>query len=331
MPLGRIARPRGPRQAADLVVRSAWAVVQLARLIRRHRIDLVHANNTISQLWAGPAARLMSVPCIWHWRDFHDNPPLNRLLARCASASIAISAGVFDFARSQIGTNGRVCLIRNGAADRWQLPEHRGQDPGSHGAWRDPWGIRPEHVMVAMLGQLVPRKGHEVLLRALASAVRCAPSLRLVFGYPDLDGDAPARVEEFRTLAERLGCGGHVTFVGFARDVPELLRDADLVVVPSWREPFGRVAVEAMLAECPVIASRVDGLAEIVLDGETGVLVPPGDADRLSAALVDLAAQPDLRHRMGRKGRQRALECFTIDRVADEVVGQYLRCRRNAR
>jgi hypothetical protein len=120
-----------------------------------------------------------------------------------------------------------------------------------------------------------------------------------------------------------LGCGDAVQITQGVEDIAPVLRAADVVVVPSLREPFGRIAVEAMLAERPVVASAVDGLTEIVAPGKTGLLVPAGRPDCLRMALEQMLADPPLWRSRGMEGRRRALQLFSISRAAAEVVSLY--------
>lgn len=302
---------------------------RLARSIRELRIDLVHANTTVAQLWTGPAALMARVPCVWHWRDFYDFPRINRTLARTASASIVVSEAVQRFARSQLGNNGRLFLVPNGVADRWAPARlRRGSVPvGSIGlpssSWRSRWDISETDVVVVLPGQAIPRKGHEVLVRAIAAALPREPRLRAVLAHPGGPTGLPAQFEPFRSLASELRCLDRITFAVPSDDIVPLLEESDILAVPSWREPFGRIAVEGMLAARPVVASDVDGLSSIVVDEETGFLVPPGDHGRLADALVALASRPDLRERLGRAGRDRALARFPITEAAQGVLRVY--------
>jgi glycosyltransferase involved in cell wall biosynthesis len=193
-----------------------------------------------------------------------------------------------------------------------------GIDPGASvapaaagAAVRAEWGV-PEHAPLAVLvGSLERRKGARVLLAAAAAV----PGLWVVFCG---DGsEAPA----LRGAAAPLG--DRVRFAGFRHDVPACLAAADVVVLPSLHEGLGIAALEAMAATRPVVASRTGGLAEAVADGETGLLVPPGDPDALAAALARLAADPALRRRLGEAGRVRLLARFTSARMAEGTLACY--------
>jgi len=290
-----------------------WAAVSLARFARKRGVLLIHSNTTLAQIWSGPAARLAGIPCVWHWRDFYDLRWLNRMLASSADASIAVSTSVERFARSQLGAGARIALVENGLPDTDSSAVRRA---ASARATR--CAEQGREVRVLLLGQAEARKGHEVLIRAMQIAVARYPALQAVIASPVPDARSARYLSRLQEIA-----AGNVRFLEPAGEVMPLLHEADILAVPSLREPFGRVAVEGMLAGLPVVASNVDGLASIVLDGETGFLVPPGDPEGLSQAILLLAARPDLRLSMGQKGRRRALCRYHIDRVATEVLKVY--------
>ena len=161
----------------------------------------------------------------------------------------------------------------------------------------------PGAPLLAIVGRLIPIKGHDVLFRALAAVRDEIPGLRLrVVGDGPLDAAAPRR------RSRSSGSPTLVEFAGRVAPAAPAFEEAELVVVPSFGEGFGMVALEAMERGRPVIASAVGGLPEIVDDGRTGLLVPSGDVDALAAAIRTLAGDPDRRAAMGAAGRVRALE-----------------------
>jgi glycosyltransferase involved in cell wall biosynthesis len=167
------------------------------------------------------------------------------------------------------------------------------------------------------VGRLIPIKGHLVLLRALAQARARVPGVTLaVAGRGPLE---PA----LRTYTRELGLDGAVDFLGFVSRVQHAIEDSAIVVVPSLGEGFGMVALEAMERARPVIASSVGGLPEIVADGETGIVVPPADAEALAEAIVALAGDLERSAEMGRRGRERAVREFPPARSAARVVELY--------
>lgn len=112
-------------------------------------------------------------------------------------------------------------------------------------------------------------------------------------------------------------------FPGFVREMPEMMAMLDLVTLTSEEESFGRVLIEAMAASRPVVATRGGGVAEVVVDGETGLLVPMGDVERIASAMASLLADPGLRRAMGEAGRQRAIARFSIEAHARKVEDLY--------
>lgn len=161
---------------------------------------------------------------------------------------------------------------------------------------------------LGVVGRLVRQKGIDVLLEALA---RLDPALdwRLAVA-----GDGALR-EGLQARAAEVGVGARCTFVGHLRRVAPFYAELDVLVVPSRYEGFGFVAAEGALAGLPVIASRVSSLPEVVLDGRTGILVPPEDPSSLARAVERLAADPDEARALGEAGRRGALERFAPDAI----------------
>jgi glycosyltransferase involved in cell wall biosynthesis len=168
------------------------------------------------------------------------------------------------------------------------------------------------------VGRLIPIKGHLVLLRALAQARSRMPRIVL-----DIAGRGPL-APALRLYANELGLADAVRFLGFVSPVQRAFQDSAIVVVPSLGEGFGMVALEAMERARPVIASAVGGLPEIVADGETGLVVPSGDADALADAIVTLAGDLDRASAMGRAGRVRALAEFTPEKCVRQIEELYV-------
>jgi glycosyltransferase involved in cell wall biosynthesis len=169
------------------------------------------------------------------------------------------------------------------------------------------------------VGRLIPIKGHLVLLRALAQARAHVPEATL-----DIAGRGPLE-PALKSYVRELGLEQAVRFLGFVAPVQSALEAAAIVVVPSLGEGFGMVALEAMERARPVIASAVGGLSEIVVDGETGIVVPPADADALAEAIVALASDLPRAAAMGRAGRERALTQFTPERCVERIEALYER------
>ena len=186
---------------------------------------------------------------------------------------------------------------------------------------RAEFGWQPDDIVFLCVARFAPQKAHDVLLRAMHSArERSEVPLRLLLVGDDPFGDGRTRAE---ALARELELGEDVHFAGIRRDVPELMAVSDVFVMSSLWEGLGLVFLEAMAAGLPQLGSRVSAVPEVVAEGETGLLVPPGEFEPLAAAMVELAADPGLRAQMAAAGRVRVADLFAIDRMVDETLAVY--------
>jgi L-malate glycosyltransferase len=190
-------------------------------------------------------------------------------------------------------------------------------------------GLSASSFVLAVIAQITPWKGQDDAIRMLELLKSSERDVRLllvgspkfVSGATRYDNRAYAR--ELARLTESLGIGEDVMFLGERDDIPEILRAVDVLLVPSWEEPFGRAIIEAMAMEVPVIATEVGGPSEIVRAGEDGLLLPPRAPPAWAAAIEDLISRPELRAKMGRKARERAVERFGIEPHVRGVLAAY--------
>lgn len=187
--------------------------------------------------------------------------------------------------------------------------------PTARAAVRREWGIADDEALVLLPAVLEARKGHAVLLGAAGALTAAVRGVRFVFCG---EGRERRALERLATPLD-----GIVRFVGFRRDMAACLAAADVVVLPSLQEGLGVAALEAMAVARPVVASRVGGLGEAVVDDETGLLVPPGDARALAEALARLVRDSALRARLGAAGRARVRERYTTARMAEGTLACY--------
>jgi glycosyltransferase involved in cell wall biosynthesis len=225
----------------------------------------------------------------------------DRWVARRVGLHVAISHGLARY----------LAEIEGFAEDGFEVV-HYGIVPGP-----EPPPYRGDTPRLAVVGRLVPVKGHDVLLRALARARGELPGLEVeIAGAGPLDA-------ELRARASALGLDGVVRFLGHVAGAASVLERAAVVVVPSLGEGFGMVALEGMERGRTVVASAVGGLPEIVADGETGVLVPPGDSDALAAGIVAVAGDLDRARALGAAGRARAVAEFSQERCTVRTAELY--------
>ncbi|MFQ5877310.1 MAG: glycosyltransferase [Acidobacteriota bacterium] len=321
-PLGEELERRGVRAVAlgasgALDLRAAC---RLLSLLRRERVQILHAHLFPANLAArllGRAAGVPVVVCAHHDTDI-DMPRRNRLLERATAglsdAVVACSEAVRRYALRTYGLGpGRVRTLRNAVEQPPSPIEALRRE-----ALRREFGAGPSDLLLGTVGRLVePKKGIPVFLAAARRIARELPAVRFV-----VVGDGPDR-EGVEACAAREGVSHRTTFAGFRRDVEDVMASLDLLVQPSNWEGFGLTLVEAMAAGIPVVATRVGGVPEVVVDGRTGLLVPPADPDALARACLDLLSDRERALRLGRAGRERARGEFSIEDLVERTAALY--------
>lgn len=291
------------RYLLDVLVSTA----RIARLLSRERVDVVHAN-TVTVLPAAFAAVLTGRRLVWHLHEIVGERPGRAALlglVRLLSDRLVV---VSEAARQALGRAGRgesVAVVPNAVPDRGLLPGP--SDPP----------------VVAYIGRLSDRKGPFLVLEAAARLAARHPGARWVFEGDEFGGGGDVLLR-LVSRATELGIADRVEFRPFREDVTPLMGEALAVVSPSvLPESFGLVLLEAMTAGRAVVASDHGGPRELVVDGETGLLVPPGDAAALARALGTLLDDPGRAAAMGRAARERALARFPIERAVASFEAIY--------
>jgi glycosyltransferase involved in cell wall biosynthesis len=292
------------------VIAIARTLIGLAALVRRHQIALVHCN-AIGRvaLYAGLVGRWRRVPVLWHVRVAERESLLDRLLVSLMRAVIVNSKAVggrFPWARPH-----KVRCIYNGVDLARFQPRH---PPGGLCA---SLGLPVGVPVVASVGRFVPYKGYTHLLKAARLVQEAMANVHWL-----LVGDGELR-EELEGECRSLGLEAQVHFVGWREDIPDLLAVSDLFVLPSLGEHFGRVLIEAMAMGRAVVATDAGGVPEIVIHGETGLLVPPGEPKALAEAVLALLEDPARAARLGGAGRRRAESEFSLSRHVEAVEALY--------
>lgn len=316
------------------VLQTLRCIRQVARFIREHDIDLVHTNSLKADIVGGVAAKLARTPVLWHVRDRIDSDYLPgtvvrvfrwlcRALPDCVVANSTSTLGTIRLPKTKRAATVYSGVVMDGrstasSSGTWHVVHDGVRQEAFAGIGSSPGGPR-----VGLVGRISPWKGQHVFLRAAARVRERFPGARfLVIGGALFEERAYER--EVRELARTLGLEECVEFTGHRDDVPELVGGLDLLVHASTTgEPFGQVVVEGMAAGKPVVATRGGGVPEIVEDGVTGLLVPMGDAEAMAGAMERLLADPHAALAMGRRGRERVEERFTIQQTARKVERIY--------
>ncbi|AYM64414.1 glycosyltransferase family 4 protein [Agrobacterium fabrum] len=300
------------RGAAD-VMAVAW---QLSREARH--FDVICANSQKALFVCALAAKLSRRPLVWILHDIVTDPAFSATNRRASLAFARLFARLVAVNSEETG---RAFIEAGGEADKVRIvyngfdpAKAKLHDPDVAARLRAELGLGPQP-LVGLFGRLSEWKGQHVFLDALAAmeGVQAVIVGGALFGQEAYE----ARIRE---QASRLGLDGRVRFLGFRSDVPELMASMDVVAHTSIvAEPFGRVVVEAMMCGRPVVATRGGGVAEIIRDGETGLLVPPGDASALAAALGTILSDPALAQRLGQSGREDVSDRFSLQETCRSV------------
>jgi glycosyltransferase involved in cell wall biosynthesis len=296
-----------------------FAFSRLVHRLRAGGVDVLHTEDKYSHILGGLAARFANVPVVMTRHVIREDTPspsdwakarLDARALRHADRVIAVSEAARASAIQSIGVApSRVVTVYNGLDSRTLL------DPRPTAEIRRSLGWPRDARVVTMIAALREGKGHEVLLRAVASMRGSIPSLLVV-----LVGSGEREAELRRVAAPIVE---NVLFLGERRDVSTILGGTDVVVLPSWTEALPTVLLEAAAVGLPVVATKVGGTAEIVIDGVTGYLVPPGDSDALGRRIVDLLMEPDASRAMGLRASRRVKSRFSIQRQAAETALVY--------
>jgi glycosyltransferase involved in cell wall biosynthesis len=312
--------------------RDALALRDLVRLFRRVRPDIVHTHNPKSGVLGRVAARAARVPAVVNTvHGLYANPALPLVRRTLISAA---ERGAFRFSDHELFQSredfelavggrlvprSRATWLGNGVdLERF---DPAAVDAESVAVLRKGWGAEEGTVVVGTVGRLVAEKGYPELFAAARSVrVQCPEALFVAVGPEEpskSDRLDPALVESARSDG--------VVFHGEGREMPAVYRAFDLFVLPSHREGVPRSAIEAQAMGRAAVASEIRGCREVVEDGVTGVLVPPGDADALARALSRLVADPVERARFGAAARPRMAEHFDEERVIERTLAVYHR------
>jgi glycosyltransferase involved in cell wall biosynthesis len=296
---------------------------RLRQLLRRLKPQIVHTHLQHADLYGIPAARMAGVPVVISSRhndnNFRRRTPIkqiNQTLWRMVDGGIAISDAITHFAvEVEDAPAHKIHTIHYGLP----IETHSDEQESARQSFRLELGIGKNDLVAGVVCRLVEQKGVIYALQAFQKITKKFPSAHLVIA-----GDGPLR----QSLAGEvipLGLHGQVHFLGWRDDIPRVMNGLDVLVVPSLWEGFGLVILEAMARQVPTIASAVSAIPEIVVDGETGLLVPPRDVDALAGALEMLFADHALRRHMGLLAEDRLESHFSAERMIDQTAALYNR------
>jgi len=291
---------------------------RIPRVLREERPDILHTHLPRAD-FAGAFVRVFHPGLVWvcsvhaiYSEDWSGrwSLPLFNLLWRRADVMLCISHAVRDWMVGQGVPPDKARMIHYGI--ELEKFSESGVDR------REQWGLS-DNIVIGSIGRLEPRKGHDVLIQAMPELCMRVPSARLLIAGHDPWGYG----ETLHRLIDELGLTEKVRLVGFQNDIVSFLNALDIFALATSSEGFGQVLVEAMATGKPVVASKIPPLTEIVIDGETGLLVERGNPKAFAEALTHLLIDPLEQSRMGMRGRERVKEYFTAERMSQETLLLY--------
>ena len=306
------------------LLRDIAALWELVRIIGKDRYDLVHCHKSKAGFLGRLAGGLCGVKVVYtphgNVLEGYFGPAKTWLFARVDGLTAPFldrivsltPAEIAEYLREGIGRPSQHQFIYNGIDVDAFDPSRTDREEVRRGI-----GVDQDAFLIASVGRLEPVKGHFHLIDALPDVIRRHPHTILA-----LVGDGEL-LRDLKDRARSLGLADRVRFPGHRKDVAGILAAADLFVLPSLNEGFGLALLEAMAAGLATVASRVGGVPEVVSEGETGILVPPAEPHALADAVLRLMGDPEGRTRMGTAGRERARQCFSIERTVRQTDRLY--------
>lgn len=271
---------------------------EMARWIEQERIDVVHTHNTSGQIFGMMLKMFTKVPVVAtaHHNKLHAYWMLKDYVIANSDHTRGIEINWNRVRPHNIET------VR-ALIDHAPIPKNAQQ---LRSRWRRQNGFNENDKLIGIVGDVCPRKNHLLLLKALPEILRRVPNAKVAV----IGNRCPHYMKRLSRGIGRLGLHNEFRFVNFQYDIPNMMRAIDLLVACPTQEAFGLTPPEAMAAFKPVVATRVGGLIESVVDGETGYLVPSNNAAALSSAVANILEDDDLAEQMGMAGRARFLEMF---------------------
>ncbi|MFB3894709.1 MAG: glycosyltransferase family 4 protein [bacterium] len=297
---------------------------ELLQIINQHQINLIHTHELKADYIGMRIAKKTGLPLITTIHNMINKGPLpvwkkmiyirlSRYLAQRQHKIIVVSEAVRQNTIHALHIPaGKIITVRNGTKIYPLNPNL------NITSIRQQLGLNPQAPVIACISRLIPvQKGHRYLLLAAQQVIKQKPEAQFL-----IVGDGTIR-NALVELATQLKIQSNIHFTGWQSNIQDILASIDICAVPSLWDPLPRIVLEAMVAGKPVVASNIDGIPEAVVDGETGILVPPADENSLAKAIVELLEHLEKAEQMGEAGRNRAIAEFSSERHAQEVLKVY--------
>lgn len=279
----------------------------LVRFIKKHSIDIIHNNQCGDAYYSWLPAKFSGTPMIIHHRDpsFYKS---SKFLMNIADSNIAISSW-----QNEHNLENKGIVIHN-AID---VKKFSTEKPDNR-----QFGITDNEIVVGLIGRITHDKAQDVFIEAAARVVKDHEKVRFLIVGDDKDKNHAQYIHSLKYLVDELDLHSKVFFTGYIPNGNEVIPNFDISVVPSRREPFGRTIIESMACGKPVISTTVWGALDVVTP-KTGILIPPDDPNALASSIIKLIESPELRVAMGKAGRKRVEEHFSINNMLEKIYNVY--------
>jgi glycosyltransferase involved in cell wall biosynthesis len=307
-------------------LQDVMAILDLSAHLMREPYHVVHTHNSKAGFIGRLSATLARVPVIVHTVHgfaFHQQEPpwrqflfrnLERLASHWCDKMIFISQPLVDWAlKEKISSPGKMARIYSGI----EMDRFHPMSEQEKKRLREKWALGEQDTVIGIVSKLWEGKGHDLLIRAFKEIRKEKPQARLV-----IVGEGHL-MESLKTLASQLELSDAVIFTGFLEDVPRIIATFDVAVLPSYFEGMGRVLLEAMAMEKPVVGTRVGGIPDLIEEGLNGYLVSPGNEKELASAVLSILNDKGLATKMGKAGRKKMTDRFSADTMVRSIEKVY--------
>jgi glycosyltransferase involved in cell wall biosynthesis len=302
-------------------------IPSLSDILKKNEIKIVHGQGARAEFYARFACRLAGnskyVSTIAMPVEGFDVGPIRRkiysLFDHFSEKFVDRFLVVSDVLKDKmIRGHGipaeKVIRIYNGIEVDHYIPQDQN---GSRERIRNEFNIDADTLLIGSIGRLVWQKGLEHLVQAMPKVLNQFPQTKVLIA-----GEGPLK-DELEALAQKLKVGEHIIFANFRKDIREILSAINILIVPSLLEGFPMITLEGMAMAKPIIATGIDGIREQIVDGESGILIPPKDPDAIAKAIVRLSTEKDFSQNLGLEGRRRVEKEFTVEKMVYETEKVY--------
>ena len=293
-------------------------IFKLKRFLRKYDINLIYCADNISKLIGGIAGKMAGVKVVAHCHDDFKEDTMGKTMRMfylmLLDRILAVSERVKKFFAVNKRGFQKTITVYNGIDTDIFNPQNVSED------LRNELGLKKENIVIGSIGVIEKDKGHRYLVEAIARLkAEGIPNMVCV-----ICGTGPEE-SDLKEFVRDKGLDSEILFLGFREDIPKVLKILDIFALMSLTiESFSMAAVEAMAMEVPVIATNIGGIPEVIDDGKTGIIIPPGNVDALCEAIKLLIQNPAIRFQMGKNGRVRVLEKFTIEQNVKKTEDIFL-------